>query len=100
MIEHEHEAFREVHAKQSKTESSGLAAYENIWNIILKIFVTRKGSFGLGPTQMRGGDEIYLLPGARCPLVLRKHTVLGLNRISHTFITIATWTRLWMVIML
>ena len=51
-----------------------------------RFFVTRKGSFDLGRTQMRDGDEIYLLPGARCPLVLRKHTVLGLNRIFHTVI--------------
>jgi hypothetical protein len=36
-----------------------------------RIFVTKKGYFGIGPAELEEGDEIYILAGGKLPLVLR-----------------------------
>jgi hypothetical protein len=39
--------------------------------LLRSFFVTGDGHFGMGPAGMKKGDEIFVLEGGRCPLVLR-----------------------------
>jgi hypothetical protein len=39
--------------------------------LLRSFFVTRDGHFGMGPAGIKQGDEIFVLEGGRCPLVLR-----------------------------
>jgi hypothetical protein len=39
--------------------------------LLRSFFVTRDGHFGMGPAGMKQGDEIFVLEGGRCPLLLR-----------------------------
>jgi hypothetical protein len=36
------------------------------------LFITKEGYLGLGPHNMQIGDEIHIVAGGNCPLVLRK----------------------------
>jgi hypothetical protein len=45
--------------------------------IMRRLFITNSGALGLGPREMLSGDEIYILPGGKCPLVLRKAIIRG-----------------------
>lgn len=37
-----------------------------------RFFVTGDGKFGMGPAEMQEGDEVHVLVGGNCPLVLRR----------------------------
>jgi hypothetical protein len=37
-----------------------------------RFFITKEGYLGLGPRNMQVGDEIHIVAGGNCPLVLRK----------------------------
>jgi len=37
-----------------------------------RFFITNKCYLGLGPHNMQAGDEIHIVAGGNCPLVLRK----------------------------
>ncbi|KAE8354715.1 heterokaryon incompatibility protein-domain-containing protein [Aspergillus coremiiformis] len=36
-----------------------------------RFFITARGRIGLGPTSMKKGDRVYILPGGRTPFILR-----------------------------
>ena len=36
-----------------------------------RFFVTKKGYFGMGPAELAGGDQVYVVAGGRVPLILR-----------------------------
>jgi len=38
-----------------------------------RMFLTEKGYLGVGPTAVKAGDEVVIVPGAAVPFVLRKH---------------------------
>ena len=51
--------------------------------MIRRFFVSSHGYFGLGPELVKEGDEIYILPGSACPLILRsnpQHITADLTR--------------------
>jgi hypothetical protein len=50
------------------------AFFSNIYRITLcrRFFITIRGYLGLEPRNMQIGDEIHIVAGGNCPLVLRK----------------------------
>jgi hypothetical protein len=41
------------------------------------LFVTERGDLGMGPTVLEAGDEVWILPGADVPLILRRSASSG-----------------------
>jgi hypothetical protein len=51
--------------------------------LLRRFFITKDSRFGIGPARMEAGDEVYVLKGGCCPLVLRpagqisRYTLIG-----------------------
>ncbi|KAL7806365.1 heterokaryon incompatibility protein domain-containing protein [Trichoderma aethiopicum] len=47
-------------------------------------FFTKYGHMGMGPMLMKEGDEVYIMPGSRVPLVLRPESCCRTRACSHS----------------
>lgn len=47
----------------------------------LRLFRTARGFLGLGPLSLQHGDEVWILPGATVPIVLRKASEINRYRV-------------------
>ena len=64
-----------------KSSKDCYKCFSRIVNILLtekiRIFVTKSGLVGSGPTNMKFGDEVFLLAGVPVPMILYNHTRAG-----------------------
>ncbi|UPK94386.1 hypothetical protein LCI18_005321 [Fusarium solani-melongenae] len=67
------ETARGVEVRRNYSLFYDMFAATSIWR---KVFLTRKGHFGLGPMSVQPGDEVWMLCGGKVLYVLRHHETL------------------------
>lgn len=67
------ETAREAEIRHNHSLFYNLFAALSMWR---KVFLTRKGHFGLGPMSVQPGDEVWMLCGGKVLYVLRHHETL------------------------
>lgn len=67
------ETAREAEIRRNHSLFYDIFASLSIWR---KVFLTRKGHFGLGPMSIQPGDEVWMLCGGKVLYVLRRHETL------------------------
>lgn len=84
---------REIHDFLAEFKSQGVKSLDNLSSVMLpfdvsfqtstgfRLFRTEHGLLGLGPLSLQEGDEVWVLPGATVPIVLRKTSKINRYRV-------------------
>ena len=69
--------LKALRSKPSMVPQAVLDAGYEKYALGRRFWVTKKGYFGIGPSDTKPGDRIAVLHGAQVPFVLRKHEAAG-----------------------